>query len=458
MAGQQQGTGFPDLASLPNRDFYQVLEIPRNSDAEAIRKAYRRKALRCHPDKAGQDPATIELFQLVQRSYDVLSDPKKRQVYDKYGERGVVMMDSMGNVLPFIDPDFLLAMNTFFTIGSLIAALLIIFPAFVSVRADDKVSWSWGAVTIPLFIFDACLLLGLWIISRKGGDEEHDDEQDHNEGETTQQRRQRQTRKRRKASGDAFLKWILFLLFQIFVVIRLDDSVSWNWAIVFIPWFLLEAMSFVSQIGPIAKNFRQGTPSFTGEMDPESQGPPMRPFTRMEKVVFVYDTYKTWVLRVIQVGLLVAKFEGSLDVAWGIVFLPTWLWSVAEILGIFLDRAMVLRAVRAAAPGQSVDLGPLIIMRVVGLCFVALFMYLGVGLLVRRLDSGSGSPSAAVILIPVFIICSMLFCCFCCCLPCLLCCMQKGLEAELNGADEEGGIGLSDKRITYQAIDGPSTR
>ncbi|KAJ3164639.1 heat shock protein 90, partial [Geranomyces variabilis] len=68
--------------------------------------------------------------------------------YDKYGERGVLMMDQMGNVLPFIDPDFVLAMNASFTIGSLVATLLIVFPALVSVRADRKVTWNWGGVSV----------------------------------------------------------------------------------------------------------------------------------------------------------------------------------------------------------------------------------------------------------------------------------------------------------------------
>ncbi|KAJ3162679.1 hypothetical protein HDU86_003652 [Geranomyces michiganensis] len=469
MAGQQQAGGFPDLASLPNRDFYGVLDVARDADPEAIRKAYRRKALRCHPDKAGQDPATVELFQLVQRAYDVLSDPKKRQVYDKYGERGVLMMDQMGSVLPFIDPDFLLAMNTFFTIGSLVAALLIIFPAFVSVRADRKVTWNWGVVSIPLFLFDACLLLGLWMIRSQGdktadanGQEDIDDD-DYDRHETHQQRKDRRRRKSRRSTGDAFLRWLLFLLFQIFVVIRLDGSVDWNWGIVFIPWFLLEAISFIAKIGHVAKNFRRGTPSLAGEAgaDPEAQGQPMRPFTGAEKAVFVYDTFITSVLRLAQAALLISKINGSLDdVAWGVIFIPTWLWSAFEILGIFLDRAMVLRAVKRAAPGQTVDLGPLVVFRIVSLCVVSFFLYLGAGLLVRRLDGDSGKPSAAVILIPVFILCGMLFCCFCCCLPCLLCCMQKGLEAELNAEEETGGqsVNLQDRRITYQAIDDPRSR
>ncbi|KAI8592845.1 hypothetical protein BDZ88DRAFT_504202 [Geranomyces variabilis] len=470
MAGQQQAGGFPDLASLPNRDFYGVLDVARDADAEAIRKAYRRKALRCHPDKAGQDPATVELFQLVQRAYDVLSDPKKRQVYDKYGERGVLMMDQMGNVLPFIDPDFLLAMNTFFTVGSLVAALLIVFPAFVSVRADRKVTWNWGVVSIPLFLFDACLLLGLWMIRSQGdknadanGQEDLDDDE-YDRGETEQQRKDRRRRKSRRATGDAFVRWLLFLLFQIFIVIRLDGSVDWSWGVVFIPWFVIEVISFIGKIGLIAKTFRRGhSPPLVFEpgQDTEAQAP-MRPFSGAEKALFVYDTFLTTVIRLAQLALFIAKINGSLDgVAWGVIFLPTWLWSAFKIIGIFLDRAMILRDVKRQAHGQTVDMGPLVVFRIVSLLAVSFFLYLGAGLLVRRLDGDSGKPSAAVILIPVFIICGLLFCCFCCCLPCLLCCMQKGLEAELSAEEDAAGgapVNLQERRITYQAIDDPRSR
>ena len=81
-----------------------------HSQANVELQAYRRKALRYHPDKTGHDPAAAEQFQLVQRAYEVLSDDKKRAIFDKYGERGILMMEQMGEVAPFIDPDIILAM------------------------------------------------------------------------------------------------------------------------------------------------------------------------------------------------------------------------------------------------------------------------------------------------------------------------------------------------------------
>jgi len=74
--------------STANRDFYQILGIPRNSDTASIKKAYRKLAKQFHPDaNPGKD--TTEKFQEINRAYEVLSNPDLKQKYDMYGERGV---------------------------------------------------------------------------------------------------------------------------------------------------------------------------------------------------------------------------------------------------------------------------------------------------------------------------------------------------------------------------------
>jgi molecular chaperone DnaJ len=71
------------------RDFYEVLGVPRDADADAVKKAYRRAALKWHPDRNAGDPSAAEKFKEVAEAYEVLSDADKRARYDRHGHAGV---------------------------------------------------------------------------------------------------------------------------------------------------------------------------------------------------------------------------------------------------------------------------------------------------------------------------------------------------------------------------------
>jgi DnaJ-class molecular chaperone len=70
------------------RDYYQILGIAKNASDDEIKKAYRKLALKYHPDKNKQ-PSAEEKFKEVAEAYEVLSDKKKKDIYDKYGEDGL---------------------------------------------------------------------------------------------------------------------------------------------------------------------------------------------------------------------------------------------------------------------------------------------------------------------------------------------------------------------------------
>lgn len=67
------------------RDYYEVLGVDKNATPEQIKKAYRKKAIQYHPDKNPGDKEAEEKFKEAAEAYDVLSDEKKRQLYDQYG-------------------------------------------------------------------------------------------------------------------------------------------------------------------------------------------------------------------------------------------------------------------------------------------------------------------------------------------------------------------------------------
>ncbi|MBL7137631.1 MAG: molecular chaperone DnaJ [Bacteroidales bacterium] len=71
------------------RDYYEILEISKSASVEEIKKAYRKQALRYHPDKNPGDAEAEEKFKEAAEAYEVLSDSSKRQRYDQFGHSGL---------------------------------------------------------------------------------------------------------------------------------------------------------------------------------------------------------------------------------------------------------------------------------------------------------------------------------------------------------------------------------
>ena len=70
---------------MPQNDYYKTLGVERSADADEIRKAYRKLARKHHPDLNPGDKSAEERFKKVQEAYDVLSEPKKKEMYDQVG-------------------------------------------------------------------------------------------------------------------------------------------------------------------------------------------------------------------------------------------------------------------------------------------------------------------------------------------------------------------------------------
>ena len=71
------------------RDYYEVLGVSKDADAKEIKKAYRKLAMKYHPDKNPGDKAAEEKFKEINEAYEVLSDEEKRSTYDRFGHDGL---------------------------------------------------------------------------------------------------------------------------------------------------------------------------------------------------------------------------------------------------------------------------------------------------------------------------------------------------------------------------------
>ncbi|KAI6181098.1 J domain-containing protein [Aphelenchoides besseyi] len=88
-------------APSPNhqhRTLYDILDIKKDATEDEIKRAYRKLALKYHPDKnLDNDPEKTEKFKEINHANAILSDPNKRRIYDEYGDMGIKMMDQFGD-------------------------------------------------------------------------------------------------------------------------------------------------------------------------------------------------------------------------------------------------------------------------------------------------------------------------------------------------------------------------
>lgn len=338
---------------------YSLLGLPKNATAAQIKKAYYALAKVYHPDKNPHcDP---KIFIDIQDAYEVLIDPAQREIYDNHGEMGLKFYKMYGSA---INPQLLSVGGTIITyILCWVAFLMLMFFVFVSLRLDDKVQWSWSAVFAPSWVLSMIGLILLACSLKKTDDDNQP-----------------------KAPGFMGMAFLGFVVFEVLVVLKLDEKMTMSWVLVFTPLFVAHGLWICSKMHAYCN------------------------FENQKSAWSFFLEFRSSVVFAVFLGLLVAKISHTVSWSWTWVFFPLYAcMCLFWVVDFSFDMAEA-----GKADNQEMKLA-VYFKNAICLGWTMLscaFLVLSV----VRLNGGS--ISAVVSFLPILIFLGL--CCCCCCLSTVL--------------------------------------
>lgn len=95
-SNNQQGGAHPPHDHEKDQNLYETLGLTKEATPEEIKKAYRKMALKFHPDKNPNNPEATDKFKQINHAHTILSDPSKKEIYDRYGSMGLYIAEQFG--------------------------------------------------------------------------------------------------------------------------------------------------------------------------------------------------------------------------------------------------------------------------------------------------------------------------------------------------------------------------
>lgn len=457
-----------------NREYYDLLGIdnPSGANTESIKRAYKIRSLQMHPDKLAQKGVEITSdhslqFQKMKEAYDVLSDPRKRRLYDELGASGLKLIESPSEVNPAeLIRNFQKNRADRAKIAVVIAlvfCIILLEPVLFCLKCDGTINSPWLAIWAPIWGLDFIFLSSavLFLLDRQ----QHPSE----EGEEPKEQVPLHTK---LLFG---LQTLFFVLAQIFILMRLDAEIRWNMFAVFAPWFAWEFVSNVEGLPsafatinkPDADSLRPGS---NGVDEEETMHVAMLEAEYFEKVLVQVMRRKQMIVSCIrcwQAVFLALKTGGSVDWNWGLTFLPVWSYLLFQVYSsILMHRwgSRIMEGIDVAAVSQAATTGeadPMDMMKlqhggelkagaVAGVILQLPVTFMAI-LLVVRLEQAA-IFSTFIIILPVFI---AIGCCICG-VGCGLCCLSNMSTEEAQDVEQKQGSEASRRAASSNGLDGGS--
>lgn len=328
-------------------NYYSLLNISKDSNADDIKRAYKKQSLLIHPDKLAQRGITVTVehqnqFTKMKEAYEVLSDTHKRETYNAIGSKGMKYLDE-----PFsIDPSELLHnfakssildRSKIFGIFVAVAIIVLLQPILICFNVDGDFGTDslWVATLIPLWIWNLFLLFYHVRVILMGPIPKPDHIPDNEWVDPLPM----------KKRIFSMVRFCLIFLFEFLIALKVDGSISKSvpYTLLFIPYYLWEASTLYKKV-PVAR-----MRIVTVEDLELAMQKPFNEFTNEEKEIIGkrysvvsslhspdyeiayklkirarHDIIKS-IFRIIFVILLLIQLDGNHDYNWFVIFIPFWI-------------------------------------------------------------------------------------------------------------------------------------
>lgn len=353
-------------------------------------------------------------------AYEVLSNSKKRKIYDKYGEFGLDVLEKTGS---YGLTDFML--NTrkqawLILSLALFFATILSFPFLVTLKLIGKINWVWCLIFVPMWVFHVVMFGFIVLAAVIAG--KFDDEDEFGESQQTDSQ---------NVSGKSVYWWLalypLLVSFSVGLCLKADGIVSWDWSIIFSPYFAFEALY------AILKTLR-----LTSIHAKWPGGDTVLPLVPNAKLYLTYQELRWTLVRTVFAGAALLPFNYARESCFALGYI---LVMLCPIIDAFYWRAYKFAA-RESRQSEKLP-SRMITAASFGIYIFGIMCLLSfLTMLFLRLRPNS-SISWVWVFFPFLLVCGALLGSIILCVPCIFCCCltrdntmydEENPAAALNGS------------------------